>query len=102
MGGQSAKPPIAACVHELPMANVDSSPRFQAKRGQMRLNRIFPLGVAAIGLFTWLVFSLSATRAAPLKKDQSRGAGMRSGAVFSILGAGMGSGTGLAMGGATV
>ena len=33
----------------------------------MRLNRIFPLEVAAIGLFTWLVFSLSTTRGAPLK-----------------------------------
>ena len=28
----------------------------------MRLNRIFPLGIAAIGLFTWLVFSLSTTQ----------------------------------------
>ena len=39
----------------------------------MRLNRIFPLGVAAICIFTWLVFSLSTTRAAPLKKDYISG-----------------------------
>ena len=39
----------------------------------MRLNRIFSLGVAAIGLFTWLVFSLNTTRAAPLKKDYISG-----------------------------
>jgi hypothetical protein len=30
IGGQSAKPRIAACVHQFPMANLDSLPRFQA------------------------------------------------------------------------
>ena len=39
----------------------------------MRLTRIFPLGIAAIAIFTWLVCSLSTTRAAPLKKDYISG-----------------------------
>jgi hypothetical protein len=30
IGGQSAKPRSAACVHRLPMANADSLPPFQA------------------------------------------------------------------------
>src|SRR5580704_18626924 len=39
----------------------------------MRLTRIFPLGIAAIAFFTWLVFSLRTTHAAPLKKDSISG-----------------------------
>ncbi len=39
----------------------------------MKLTRIFPLGIAAIGIFTWLVFSLSTTHATQLKKDSISG-----------------------------
>jgi hypothetical protein len=39
----------------------------------MRLTRIFPLGIAAIGVAAWVVFSQSTTRAAPLKNDAIRG-----------------------------
>jgi len=53
MGGQSAKPPMAPCVP--------------------RSNRNLPLGVTAIAISTWLVFSLGATQAAPLRKDYISG-----------------------------
>src|ERR1700740_666797 len=39
----------------------------------MKLTKIFPLGTAAIGSFTWLVFSLSTTHPPPLKKDSISG-----------------------------
>src|SRR6267154_1577718 len=39
----------------------------------MRLNRIFPLGAAAVAASTWLLFSLGTTGAAPVKKDYISG-----------------------------
>src|ERR1700761_3680974 len=39
----------------------------------MRLTRIFPLGIATLGVAGWVLFSLSTTRAAPLKNDSIRG-----------------------------
>src|ERR1700739_4822416 len=39
----------------------------------MKLTRIFPLGIAAIGIFAWLVFSLRSTHATPLKRDSISG-----------------------------
>src|SRR5450755_3568941 len=39
----------------------------------MRLNRIFPLGVAAVAISTGLLFCLSTTQAAPVKKDYISG-----------------------------
>jgi hypothetical protein len=39
----------------------------------MKLTKIFPLGIAALGIFAWLVFSLRSTRATQIKKDSISG-----------------------------